>query len=343
MVGSMRCGVCCTDALGWRVVRARWATCLPSAFDSVIFANPEDFGNPYLRRGFRTFAKQLAMRRAVRSLAGRVDRVIVASNGEAGFLPLRSAAQTMIYGDASHRQLNDLYRFNRPEAKLRNRERQMRRLAAHGAHFVGMSRWCSAGFEQDYQVVDCATIGPPMDTGLFPAQPPRSQVRRVLFVGGDFKRKGGEDLLAVAAQFTDLQFDIVSPGAPEELPPNVLRHIGVGPQSPELLARYANADAFVFPTHADCSPLAVLEAQASGLPVLCTSVGGLGDMVSDGVHGWVFSPGDRAALHAALAESVAQPEVAASVGQAGRQRVERENALAVHAVRWRTIAETMKP
>ena len=54
---------------------------------------------------------------------------------------------------------------------------------------------------------------------------------------------------------------------------NVRVHHGLGPNVPELMALYARADIFTFPTLADTLPLVVMEAMASGLPVITTTVG----------------------------------------------------------------------
>ncbi|MBS1705020.1 MAG: glycosyltransferase family 4 protein [Armatimonadetes bacterium] len=334
----MHVGICCIDALGWKVVRKRWGTCLPSVFAQVTFANPEDYGNPYLRRGFRTFAKQLAMRRAVSAAVQEgADRVIIATNGEAGMLPTALASRCAIYGDASHRQVSSLYRWNRPEYKLRARDRSMKRLAANGARFVAMSRWASTGFETDY---DCkpVVIPPPLDTALFGPGELR-QANRVVFVGGDFERKGGPTLLQAAALVPDAEFHLVSHQTPVELPPNCLAYRQVGPESSELVSLLAGAGIFALPTSADCSPLAILEAQASGLPVISTHIGGIPDMV-DSETGEMVPIGDAKALAEAIWSLISHPERASRLGAAGLKSVQERNALPVHAHAWaRALAD----
>lgn len=334
----MKLGICCTDALGWRVVRKRWAKCFPEAQ----FFHPENFGNPYLKRGLRTFAKQWAMRKAVLAAdAAGCDRIIVASNGEAGFIPVRIARKVAIYGDASHRQLSELYKFNRPEAKLRNREAQMARLAANGAKFVAMSQWCAQGFVRDYglQTGNVGVIGPPLDLDVLDAGEELSDGPRsgALFIGGDFARKGGPMLLEAAKNLPGLQFHIVTATEVPSPPPNVTVYRGLEPESPELLKLLWSAQMFVFPTTADCSPLAVLEAQAAELPVIAANVGGLGDMVVSGQHGWLIPPDRLDDLQSAIDDFLDRPLAAVEYGVAGRRRVEAENALVAHSRRWRAV------
>jgi glycosyltransferase involved in cell wall biosynthesis len=68
---------------------------------------------------------------------------------------------------------------------------------------------------------------------------------------------------------------------------------------PSTLA-YAAADAFVFPTWHDAGANVVLEALASGLPVVTTTVSGSGELIEDGTSGFIMEPGDVDALTARL-------------------------------------------
>lgn len=63
-----------------------------------------------------------------------------------------------------------------------------------------------------------------------------------------------------------------------------------------LSQAYASADIFVFPSRLETFGLVVIEAMAAGLPVVAARVGGVGDMVSEGVNGYSFESGDRTML-----------------------------------------------
>ena len=81
---------------------------------------------------------------------------------------------------------------------------------------------------------------------------------RLLFVGGDFRRKGGDTLLAAyrTALMQDCELDIVTrENVDTQGLTGVRVHHGLGPNSPELMALYARADLFTFPTLADTLPL----------------------------------------------------------------------------------------
>ena len=69
-------------------------------------------------------------------------------------------------------------------------------------------------------------------------------------------------------------------------------------QGLELAAAFASADAFVFPSRTETLGLVLLEAMAAGCPVVAARSGGIPDIVTDGVNGYLFEPGDP---HGAIA------------------------------------------
>ena len=73
----------------------------------------------------------------------------------------------------------------------------------------------------------------------------------------------------------------------------------------------------------DVAPLVVLEAFASGKPVVASAVGGLPELVREGETGRLVPPNDPAALAAALADLHTAPARAAEMGRAARRYVER--------------------
>ncbi|MEP7334206.1 MAG: glycosyltransferase family 4 protein [Actinomycetota bacterium] len=90
---------------------------------------------------------------------------------------------------------------------------------------------------------------------------------------------------------------------------------------PELLAQ---AQVFVLATCSEGMPVSVLEAMAAGLPVVASDVGGVGEIVVDGETGLLVPPGDEAALERALRRLIASPDLRRRLGDAGRERAERE-------------------
>ncbi|NEP15889.1 MAG: glycosyltransferase family 1 protein [Leptolyngbya sp. SIO4C1] len=62
----------------------------------------------------------------------------------------------------------------------------------------------------------------------------------------------------------------------------------------ELASAYASADAFVFPSRTETLGLVLLEAMAAGCPTVAANAGGIPDIVTDGVNGFLFDPQDEA-------------------------------------------------
>ena len=83
----------------------------------------------------------------------------------------------------------------------------------------------------------------------------------------------------------------------------------------EVLADYQFA---VLPSHAEGLPNAVLEAMAAGLPVVATRVGGVPEVVADGVTGLLVPPRVPAALAAAVERIAGDPDLRRAMGAAGR-------------------------
>ena len=194
-------------------------------------------------------------------------------------------------------------------ARLEALKKRLNQRAFRSArHLVTWSQWAKDSLVADYGVpADKITVIPPgIDTARwdFDRSAPRPGPVNLLFVGGDFARKGGDTLLEAFARLPrslDVHLHIVTKtrGVGNNLPGVTVRH-DVQPNSERLLELFAQADLFVFPTRGDCLPLAVMEALAAGLPVVTTTVGALPEAVTHGETGWIVPPDDPDALSGAL-------------------------------------------
>ena len=111
-----------------------------------------------------------------------------------------------------------------------------------------------------------------------------------------------------------------------------------------IAERYRAADVFVFPSRDEGMPNVVLEAMASGLPIVATAIAGSEDLVREGENGHLVPPDDAASLTAALARLLADPAGCRALGRASRAIVEREYTWARVAAEYlEMIRETCQP
>ncbi len=90
----------------------------------------------------------------------------------------------------------------------------------------------------------------------------------------------------------------------------------------ELAEAYASADAFIFPSRTETLGLVLLEAMAAGTPVVAARSGGIPDIVTDGVNGYLFDPTDEEGAIAATQRLFARPEERENLRQNARNEAE---------------------
>jgi glycosyltransferase involved in cell wall biosynthesis len=101
----------------------------------------------------------------------------------------------------------------------------------------------------------------------------------------------------------------------------VVRHCFFLGYQDDVAAFLSAFDAFVLPSGNEGTPVSAIEALAAGRPVVATRVGGVPDVVREGVDGYLVEAGDVEALADALARLAADPKLREQMGAAGRERV----------------------
>ncbi|WP_411845171.1 glycosyltransferase family 4 protein [Roseibacillus persicicus] len=127
---------------------------------------------------------------------------------------------------------------------------------------------------------------------------------RLLFVGVDWYRKGGETALAVAQSLNDrgiqTELHIVGVTPPIPVPSWVIQHGYLSKKDPDQLARLnklmEESHFFILPSRSECFGIVFAEAASFGLPSIATKVGGIPSAISEGESGFLFeldSPLDK--------------------------------------------------
>ncbi len=196
-----------------------------------------------------------------------------------------------------------------------------RRAMSRAALVLAWTAWARAAVERDAPGARVMEHHPGIDLRHYkPAARRERTLPRVLFVGGRFVEKGGEDLLrALGEQLgRTVELDLVTPASVPERPG--VRVHRLGPSDPELLDLQQQADIFCLPSYGDAAPWAVLEAMACGTPVLSTRVGGIPDMLDGGRCGVLIPHGNTRALGEALRALLEDLPGRASLAAAGSAR-----------------------
>jgi len=228
------------------------------------------------------------------------------------------------------------------------RQEELEREPEFASTWPGLDGW-SAGYEdqieQEIQVADAILVGSSyvresfalqgvdpkkivvapygVDLTNFSAGPPRlagaSKQFNAIFVGQLSQRKGISYLLRGYRRFRkpDTRLTLVgnAPGSMAPFKPysDLFRHVPHQTR-PVLAQMYRESDVFVFPTLLEGMPLVVLEAMACGLPVIVTN-NGPGDIVRDGVDGFVVPSRDDEAICERLERLYRDPQLRAEMGR----------------------------
>ncbi|MEW5989149.1 MAG: glycosyltransferase [Chloroflexota bacterium] len=168
------------------------------------------------------------------------------------------------------------------------------------------------------------------------------QANLILAVGRLIEKKGFEDLIwacaLLAGQGLDFRCDIIGKGDLREKLRELITTLNledrvrlVGPKSQdEVLEAYRQAAVFALPCvvgsdgNRDGLPTVLLEAMATGLPVVSTNLTGVPEIISHNEDGLLVPPGDPQALAAALTQLLSDPALRQRLATAGRRKVERD-------------------
>lgn len=218
---------------------------------------------------------------------------------------------TMIDFDSTPMQIDSMTAYTAtpdpvPVAKLK--WEMTRRMYQSATLLQVWSRWVKQSVVGDYGIDPAKIVINPPGVNLDYWRPHASLGKgearrplRVLFVGGDFRRKGGELLLewykGQDPRATELH---VVTREPVEARPGVYVYHNMQPNTPELVQLYHEADLFVLPSLGECFGIATVEAMATGLPAIASNAGGTADIIEPGRNGFIVPVNDVSALGQAI-------------------------------------------
>jgi glycosyltransferase involved in cell wall biosynthesis len=237
------------------------------------------------------------------------------------------------------------HKADRPGPLKMYKHQVNRHVYRSAAFLVPWSTWARQSLIADYGVLPgrIEVIPPGVDLDLWQPSSRQSEPGpspcgkgdgpfRILFVGGDIRRKGSDVLLqAYRALCSRL------PGTQGGTPPvelhlvtrqaaptgeGLITHQGLLPNTAEIISVFRSCDVFVLPTEAEAFGIAAVEAAAAGIPAIVTGVGGLTDVVDDGETGFIIRPGDAQTLAARLQSLATNPDLRLRLGRAARRRAE---------------------
>lgn len=173
------------------------------------------------------------------------------------------------------------------------------------------------------------------------ARPPGEPVR-VLFIGGDWARKGGPELLEAwrAGGFAERAVLDVVTDSPAVTPLDaggLVVHRCVRASTPAWFELWRRADLFAMPTRSEAFGIVFQEAAAAGLPVVGTRINAVPELVQHGATGLLVPPADPRALADALRRLVDDAPLRARLGRAARARIEQIASVERYGARLGTI------
>lgn len=252
----------------------------------------------------------------------------------------RRRVPTVLWLDATPRQLTQFPRFYQPDQTIKIPRRfddykheLTKRAYQEATYLLAASNVVKNSLILDYSIDEqrIRIVTPGIDLEHWT---PRDKIGggplvkgekiKILFVGADFNRKGGDLILTLArrSEFRECEFHLVTKSFEGEQPRNVHVHSNIAPNSDELVDLYSSADIALLPTRADFSPHAISEAMAMELPIVSTDVGAIREMVVEGKTGFLVPADDEEALVDRLSTLVNSGKLRNEFGKNARRETE---------------------
>jgi glycosyltransferase involved in cell wall biosynthesis len=166
----------------------------------------------------------------------------------------------------------------------------------------------------------------------------------LLFVGNLIPLKGVHLIIEALAKLGDsnkIQLIIIGDGPEKSSLVSRAERLGlsaqvsfigaVGPNS--MIQWFTKANCLILPSFSEGRPNVILEAMASGLPAVASRIEGISELVSEGVTGQLFKPGDTDGLSRCIEALEKNPKLCARLGEHGRRHI------IEHGLIWERVAQ----
>lgn len=178
----------------------------------------------------------------------------------------------------------------------------------------------------------------------------RRDKKQILFLGELGERKGCFDIPVILEQVkkhcSDVKLVMAGDGEMERIK-GIFLEKGLseevffpgwvrGREKDRLLEE---SSIFLFPSYNEGMPMALLEAMAYGMGIVTTSVGGIPQLIQDGVSGFLATPGDTEALASAIERLLTDDACLTACGRAAREKAESEYSMERHLAKLEAIYE----
>jgi len=238
--------------------------------------------------------------------------------------------------DVTHELYLQLYGLNYTERQAKISSDAEKHAISYASQIIYSSRWAANSAMNHYgaplektQVIPFGANLERVPSFEQATQREVSSKCRLLFVGKWWERKGGNIALECLQSLLELGVDAdltivgcVPPAGYTHEKLNVIPFLdkNVPQQRQKLEELYFTSNFLLFPTRADCSPISICEANAYGLPVVASDVGGISSIIQEGVNGFMLPLSSRGDAYAkVIAKTFADAQGYRELVKAARQ------------------------
>lgn len=280
-------------------------------------------------------------RAEIQRRAGQVD--VVLQHGAIFHAYSANGPPVVIYTDFTYRLAQREDDWRNPFTTYAESERwnHLEHEAYHHAAFVlTRSEYTRQSLLHDYNMPPerVHTVGGGVNFERLPEPVPLDPAPRVLFIGKDWERKGGDVLLAAFQQAREQvpHAELWAVTAKEDVAGPGVRRIAPTYDRAVIAGLYRESSVFALPSRCETWGDVFLEAMAYGLPCIGVAADAMPEIIQHGETGLLAPPGDAAALAAALTTLLRDDSLRASMGARGR-------ALVAEHFTWAKVAERIVP